>query len=67
MLFGKEICRLLKKGVIKQVKNLEKGYVSPVFLREKQWRSQNLKEVPQVFNVDDVTANDAIQRNQHHK
>ena len=32
-------------------------------------RSQNLKEVPQnfmeVFNVDDVSANDAIQKNQH--
>ena len=33
--------------------------------------SQNLKEVPQNFteisNVDDVTANDIIQRNQHRK
>ena len=33
--------------------------------------SQNLKEVPQnfteVFNIDDVTANDVIQRNQHRK
>ena len=32
-------------------------------------RSQNLKEVPQnfmeVFNVDDVTTNDIIQKNQH--
>ena len=32
---------------------------------------QNLKEVPQnftkVFNIDDVTANDVIQRNQHRK
>ena len=31
----------------------------------------NLKKVPQnftdVFYIDDVTANDAIQRNQHHK
>ena len=36
-----------------------------------QGRSQNLKEVPQnfteVFNIDDVTANDVIQRNQHRK
>ena len=36
-----------------------------------QGRSQNLKEVPQnfteVFNVDDVSYNDVIQRNQHHK
>ena len=32
---------------------------------------QNLKEVPlnftEVFNIDDVTANDVIQRNQHRK
>ena len=36
-----------------------------------QGRSQNLKEVPQnfteVFNIDDVTANDVIQRSQHRK
>ena len=36
-----------------------------------QGRSQNLKEVPQnfteVFDIDDVTANDVIQRNQHYK
>ena len=36
-----------------------------------QGRSQNLKEVPQnfkeVFHIDDVTANDVIQRNQHCK
>ena len=36
-----------------------------------QGRSQNLKELPQnfteVFNIDDVTANDAIQRNEHPK
>ena len=36
-----------------------------------QGSSQNLKEVPQNFtealNVDDVTANDVIQRNQHRK
>ena len=36
-----------------------------------QGRSQNSKEVPQnfteVLNMDDVTANDVIQRNQHHK
>ena len=36
-----------------------------------QGRNQNLKEVPQnytdVFNVDDVTANDVIQRKQHRK
>ena len=36
-----------------------------------QGRSQNLKEVPQnfteVFNFDDVTANDVIRRNQHCK
>ena len=36
MLFRKKICRLLQKGVIKQVKNLEKGYVSSIFLREKK-------------------------------
>ena len=37
----------------------------------KQGRRQNLKEVPQnftdAFNVDDVTANDAMRRNQHRK
>ena len=36
-----------------------------------QGRSQNLKEVPQnytdVFNIDEVTANDVIQRNRHRK
>ena len=36
-----------------------------------QGRSQNLKEGPQnfmeVFNIDDFTANDVIQRNQHYK
>ena len=34
-------------------------------------RSKNLKAVsknfPEIFNVDDVTANDVIQRNQHRK
>ena len=39
--------------------------------RPNQGRSQNLKDVPQnfteVFNIDDVTANDVIQRNQHRK
>ena len=34
-------------------------------------RSQNLKEVPQnftkVFKIDEVTANNVIQRNQHRK
>ena len=37
----------------------------------KQGRSQNLKKVPQnfteIFNIDGVTANDVIQRNQHRK
>ena len=37
----------------------------------KQGRSQNLKEVPQsftdVFIIDNATANDIIQRNQHRK
>ena len=36
-----------------------------------QGRSQNLREVPQnftaVFNIDDVTTNDLMQRNQHRK
>ena len=36
-----------------------------------QGRSQNLREVPQnfteVFNIDDVTANDVMQRNEHRK
>ena len=36
-----------------------------------QGRIQNLKKVPQnfteVFNIDDVTANDIIQKNQHRK
>ena len=36
-----------------------------------QWRSHNLKAVPQnfteVFNIDNVTLDDAIQRNQHRK
>ena len=39
----------------------------PIF----QGRSQNLKEVPEnfkeVFNIDDVTVNDVIQRSQHRK
>ena len=38
---------------------------------ERQGRSQNLKEVSQsfteVFNIDDLTANDVIQKNQHRK
>ena len=49
------------------MQNLEKGYVSSIFLREKQGRSQNLKEVLQVFSVDDVAADDFIQTNQYHK
>ena len=40
-------------------------------LQQIQGRSQNLREVPQnfkkVFIIDDVTANDAIQRNQYRK
>ena len=36
-----------------------------------QGRSQNLKEAPQnsteVFNIDDVTSNNVIQRNQYRK
>ena len=36
-----------------------------------QGRSQNLREVPQNFtegfNIDDVTANDVMQRNEHRK
>ena len=40
-------------------------------LTGKQRRNQNLKEVPQnfmkVFSIDDVTANEVIQRNQHRK
>ena len=36
MLLGKETCTLLQKSVIKQVKILEKGYVSSLFLREKK-------------------------------
>ena len=36
-----------------------------------QGRSQNLREVPQnfteFFNIDDVTANDVMQRNEHRK
>ena len=43
--------------------------MAPSYLRLTQGRSQNLKEVPQnfleVLNIDDVTANDVIQRNQH--
>ena len=39
--------------------------------RGSQGRSQNIKEVPQnfteVFSIDNVTANDVIQRNQHRK
>ena len=45
--------------------------MAPSYLRLTQGRSQNLKEVPQnfleVLNIDDVTANDVIQRNQQHK
>ena len=36
MLSRKKICKLPQKGVIKQVKNLEKGYVSSIFLKEKK-------------------------------
>ena len=36
MLFRKKICKLLQKGPIKQVENLEKGYVSSIFLIEKK-------------------------------
>ena len=40
-------------------------------MHQNQGRCQNLKEVPQnftqVFNIDDVTASDVIQRNEHHK
>ena len=35
MLFMKEICRFLQKGVIKQVDNLERGYVSSIFQKRK--------------------------------
>ena len=50
MLFRKEICRHLQKGVIKQVKKLEEGYVSSIFLREKKDKAThrlmlNLKKV----------------------
>ena len=42
-----------------------------IFLLANQGRSKNLKEVSQnfmeVFNIDDVTANDVIQRNKHRK
>ena len=41
-LFRKEICRLLQKSVIKQVKNLEKGYVPSTFLREKKDKTTHL-------------------------
>ena len=40
MLFRKKIYRLFQKGVTKQVKNLEKGYVSSIFLRERKIRQQ---------------------------
>ena len=36
VLFRKEICRLLQKGLIKQVKILEKVYVCSIFPREKK-------------------------------
>ena len=36
MLFRKEICRLLQKGLMKQVTILEKVYVCSIFLREKK-------------------------------
>ena len=43
----------------------------PDISKNLQGRSQNLKELPQdfteVFNIDDVAANDVIQRKQHHK
>ena len=46
-------------------------YVSRSMQVHLQGRSQNSKEVPQnfmeVFNIDDVKANDVIQRNQHYK
>ena len=43
------------------------SYAQEIFELNNQGRSQNLKEVTQnfteVFNIDDVTANDIIQRN----
>ena len=40
------------------------------FKQASQGRSQNLKAVPQnfmeIFKVDDITANDVIQKKQHH-
>ena len=39
MLFKKEISRHLRKGAIKQVKKLEKGYFSSILLREKKGKT----------------------------
>ena len=65
MLFRKEICELLQKGVIKQVKNFKKGYVSSIFLREKKDKAThrlilNLKKfnenvVYQHFKMDNLS------------
>ena len=49
-LFRKKICKLLQKGVVKQVKNLEKGYASSILLREKKDKAThrlilNLKKI----------------------
>lgn len=50
MLFRKEISRLLQKEAIKQEENLEKGYASSIFLREKEDKTThqlilNLKKI----------------------
>ena len=48
-LIQKEINRLLKKGVITEVSEMELGYLSPIFLREKKENKHrlllNLKEL----------------------
>ena len=48
--------------------NWEKGNIIPIYKKDLK---ENSKEVPQnftdVLNMDDVTANDVKQRNQHRK
>ena len=43
MLFWKEICQLLQKGVLQHVTNSEKAYVYSIFLQEKKDNSINFK------------------------
>ena len=49
-LFRKEIARLRDRGVIKPIKNLEGGFISSVFLREKKDKQHRLTLNLKKFN-----------------